>query len=283
MDLLSIIGKVWRYKLITIPIIILTALGALYIVKVKAPVYQATSGILLVNPPAPPTAEQIAKDPSLGNVNTNNTFAGFGNLDVVADAVIRVVDTESAQLVQAGANPQFQLSLSSDLGQPPPPIIEVTGIAPNAQEALASANLVSKAVMNSLHQMQAQQGINPSYMIKSVEIYSPQNAQESSSGKLRTLIALLAAGIIVIFIAISMIDAFKRRRDDLPNEVEQYRDPANEVKLYNGLQNSSRSNEVKVHSDLSDGDDHAIFGDDSTMAMPRVFSPPDRRDRKEDS
>lgn len=283
MDLLSIIGKVWRYKLVTVPIIILAALGALYVVKVKAPVYQATSGVLLVNPPAPPTAAQIAKKPSLGFVNTNNAFASFGNLDVVADAVIRVVDTDSAQLVQAGANPQFQLSLSSDLGQPPPPIIEVTGIGPSAQVALQSATLVTKAITDNLYQMQEQQGINPSYMIKSVEIYSPQGAQESSSGKLRALIALLAAAVIVIFIAISMIDAFKKRRGDLPSEVEQYVGPAEEVKQYNGLSNGGLANEVKVRCGPSGDDDHAIFGDDSTMAMPRVFSPLDHGNPKEDS
>ena len=40
--------------------------GAVYAVAVKDPVYEAKSSYVLINPPAPPTAEEIARDPALG-------------------------------------------------------------------------------------------------------------------------------------------------------------------------------------------------------------------------
>lgn len=212
MDLLSIIGKVWRHKFATIPVLILTALGAFYVIAVKAPVYQATAGILLVNPPGPPTPAQIAKDPRLGKINTNNTFVSFGNLDVVAAAVIGVVTAESNQLIKAGVDPRYQLATSTDVGLPP--IINITGMASSAQKAILSTSLVTKEAEKSLYQMQAKQNINPTYMIKAVELNAPQNAQVSASGKLRTLIAVIAVGIILLFIVISMIESVAKRRSD---------------------------------------------------------------------
>jgi Chain length determinant protein len=212
MDLLSIVGKIWRHKFATIPVLILTALGAFYVISVKAPVYQATAGVLLVNPPGPPTPAQIAKDPRLGKIDTNNTFVSFGNLDVVADAVIGVVTAKSNQLVQAGVDPRYQLATSTEVGLPP--IINITGMGSSAQKAILSANLVAKEAENSLYQMQVKQKINPTYMIKAFELYAPQNAQASASGKLRTLIAVLAVGAIVLFIVISMIESVAKRRSD---------------------------------------------------------------------
>jgi hypothetical protein len=210
MDLFSIVGKIWQHKKATIPVIILTVLGAFYILEIKAPTYQATSSILFVNPPGPPTPAQIAKNPSLGNVNTSNTFVSYGNLDVIANAVIGVVNADSDQLVQAGASPGYQLTLSADTGLPP--IIEIAGVGSSAQQAILSANLVTKEALTSLRQIQAQQNVDPTYMIKGVELYAPHNAQASASGRLRTFIAVMALGAILLFIVISVNESIALRR-----------------------------------------------------------------------
>ena len=61
MDLLSIPRAIWRQKLATIPVILLTVLGVFYVVAVKPPVYQATASFLLVNPSAPPTQRRLPR------------------------------------------------------------------------------------------------------------------------------------------------------------------------------------------------------------------------------
>ena len=210
MDLFSIVGKIWYYKFATIPVILLTVMGALYIIAIKPPTFQATSGVLLINPPAAPTAAQIVKNPKLGQVNANNTFVAFGNLDVVADAVIGVVGAETNHLVTLGADPRYTLALSSDAGLPP--MIVVTGVGSTAGEAILSTNLVTQATITSLHQMQVNQKINPTYMIKAVELYAPQQATSSASSKLRTLIAVIALGAILLFVVISFSESLAKRR-----------------------------------------------------------------------
>jgi capsular polysaccharide biosynthesis protein len=212
MDLFSIIGAVWRHKLAAIPVIVVVALGAFYVVKLKAPVYQASASVLFVNPPAAPTASQLAANPGLAKISPENPYVNFGSLPVVADVVISVVTSAAGQqaLVAAGADPRYQVALSP--APDSPPIIEITGVGATAQEAVNTANLVSAATKADLYQMQKQQGVNSLYMIKSIELVRPVQAQLSVSGKLRTLIAVLGLGVVLLFVFISAAEALEKRR-----------------------------------------------------------------------
>lgn len=214
MDLFSIIRVIWRHKFVATPIVLLTVIGMYYVFAIKPPVYEATSSLLLLNPPAGPTPAQIAAHPKLAKINSNNPYVDLGNLAAVADAVIEVVTSNSGAqaLVQAGADPQYEVALSTDYGAPP--IIEITGIAPTAQEAIRTANLVAQATTVELRQMQADQGVNNFYMITTSNLVSPHQAQLSVSGKLRTLIAVLGIGAILLFVVISMAEAVAKRRAD---------------------------------------------------------------------
>ena len=217
MDLLSIVRAVWRCKIATIPVILLTMLAAAYVVKVKPPVYEASSSLLMLAAPGPPSASQIAADPKLKKLNPNNPYVDYGDLAVVADSVIELVTSSAAQpaLIRQGANPQYQLSLSTDPSNPP--IIDVTGIGPSPQEAILTANVVARAAAADLYKLQQAQGTSPEYMIKPIQLVKPTSATLSSSGKFRSLIAVLGLGAILLFIAVSVTDALaKRRRNDGP-------------------------------------------------------------------
>ena len=211
MDLLSIVQAVWRRKAATIPVTPLTLLGAFYIVKVKPPVYQASSSLLVLAAPGPPTASQIAADPRLKRINPNNPYVSYGNLTVVADSVVELVtsNADQAALIRAGANPKYELTLSTAVGNPP--IIEVTGIGSTAQQAIVTASVVTRAAPDAALQPAKGTGCQQElYMIKSVVLARPSTAQLSSSGKLRSLIAVLAVGAILLFVVISITDALAR-------------------------------------------------------------------------
>jgi hypothetical protein len=212
MDLLSIVGTIWRHKLATIPVILLTALGVFYVLAIKPPVYKASSSVLLVYPPDPPTAAQIAADPKLAKINTNNPYTGLGSLSAVGDVVISVVTADSAQLAQAGANDGYQVTLSTDLAGPP--IIEIIGDGSSMQAAIRAANLVTGATKSDLYNLQKGQRVNKEYMIKAIELDTPNKAQLQASGKLRTLVAVLALGVILLFVVVSVTEAMEKRRMD---------------------------------------------------------------------
>lgn len=214
MDLLSIIQSIWRHKFVSIPVVVLTAVLALYVVKIKPPTYQSSASILLANPQGPATESQIAADPRLKKVNPYNTFTSYGELTVVADTVIQVITGPTSQraLTQAGVDPRYQITVSTAWGNPP--IINITGIGSTPQSAVQSANALVDATKTDLYNLQKSQGIDKFYMITAVEIVPPNLGQRSSSGKLRSLIAVLGLGIIMLFVAVSVTEAIAKRRKD---------------------------------------------------------------------
>ncbi len=213
MNLFAIVGTLWQHKRVMIPVILLTIFGMLYIVAVQNPTYQAKASVLLTNPPTPPTSAQIAADPSLAGVNTYNPLASLGNLVLVADVLIEVVTSPVAKqaLVQAGANPGYQVA--SDVSLETPPAIDITGVGSNAQSAVQSAQLVADAISRDLTQIQVNQHVNSKYMISSVEYLKPTSATTSSSGKLRTMIVVVAIGFILLLVAVSVSQAFEERKN----------------------------------------------------------------------
>lgn len=240
MDLLSIIRAVWRHKLATIPVILLTAAGMFYVLAVKPPVYEATASFLLLSPPAAPTPAQVAKDPKLSNINANNPYVDLGNLSVVADAVLHVVSAQSSQeaLVQAGADPRYQVALSTDFGAPP--ILQITGVGSSVQQAIRSANLVTQVAETDLFRMQKAQHVNDQYLIKPAQLVRPHQAQLSVSGKLRTLIAVLGLGAILLFVVVSVADAIEKRRADRPIEADRPTRAPEDVRAWDDALSRSR-------------------------------------------
>jgi hypothetical protein len=210
MDLISIVRAVWRHKFVTIPVILFTCLGAFYVAVVKTPVYQATESFALVYPPAPPTATEIAANPKLGKISPANPLQAYSDPSAVTQIVISLASTSSSQqaLAKAGAGTQWQISPSAGSSE----ILDVSGVGPTAQAALLSAHLVTKAAEHALYQIQENQGVNPTYMITSYELDIPNQAAQKLSSKLRPLVAVLGAGLLLLFIAISIAEAMTSRR-----------------------------------------------------------------------
>jgi hypothetical protein len=209
MDLLSIARTIARHKLATIPVIILTAVGAYYVVAVKERVYEATSSFIMINPPAPPTADEIARDPELGQVKTDNPYLRFGDQSVIVDLLARTVNSDAARkaLVDAGADGRYAVAPSLQFGFASP-IVEINGVGPSAEAAMKTATLVSKAVTDHLNRMQRVHGTDLAYRIRPMQVDVPDRAKLRASGQLRLLVGVLGLGAIVMFVLISVADAF---------------------------------------------------------------------------
>lgn len=212
MDLISIASVLWKQKWLAIPVVLLTALVAVYVGMFKPPVYDATSTVLLTNPLKQATQSQIAAHPGLQHANSDNIFEDYGNLDIVANAVIDDVRSPAshAELSKAGAGTAYQLGLSTDVGTPP--IIDITGIGSTAGAAVKSAQLVTAAVQQDLASIQLSQGVAPFYLIGGENIVKPTQALQSSSARLQPLVVVLGAGLVVLFIVVWTGEAAARRR-----------------------------------------------------------------------
>jgi hypothetical protein len=213
MDLLAITQTIWRHKLATIPIIVLTLIGAVYVMALKPSVYEASASYILINPPAPPTAEQIAADPALGKIKYDNPYTRFGDQSVVVDVLARTIAAEKsrAALVKAGADPRFVVAPSMEFGFASP-IVQITGVGPSAAAALSTARLVSTAVTDELNRMQAVQHVDPHYRIRPLQVDFANQATLRVSGKLRMLVGVMALGALLLFFAVSILKALGERK-----------------------------------------------------------------------
>jgi hypothetical protein len=207
MDLLSIARKIWRYKLLTLPVFLLTFCGAVYAVAIKDPVYEAKSSYLLINPPAPPTPEELAQDPTNRGRSADNPYTRFADQSVVVQVLTSALSSEPARrkLTDAGADSRYTVAPIAGLGYSSP-IVEITGVGRSPETAIRTADLVANALMRELKRMQDEQGVDPEYEIRTQQIAAP-HAELRASGQARMLVAVLVGGAVLMFLVVSVAEA----------------------------------------------------------------------------
>jgi hypothetical protein len=207
-NLLLIAQKLWSYKLVTLPILVFVALGAFYVVFIKPSVYEASATYVLVNPPAPPSDTAIARNPELAHIDADNPYTRYPDQSVVVQVLAGRLNSEKArrELERKGADPTYAVAPSPEFGSSAP-IFQVTGRGGSPEEAIRTANVVGLAVTSELDRMQGAQSVDPEYRIVTQQIVGPHDAELKASGKLRTLVAVLALGAVMLFIAVSIADA----------------------------------------------------------------------------
>ena len=183
MDLLLIVRKIWRHKLLTVPVILLTLAGAVYVVVVKEPLYEASTSYLLISPRPPPTAEEIARNPALAKVQADNPYTRFTDQSVVVDVLERRLSTESARrtLMRAGADPRYTVGSGVEFGSAVP-IMQITALAVTPEAAIESAKVVGGAAIAELDRMQKEHDVDPGYRITAMRVEDPDGARLKASG-----------------------------------------------------------------------------------------------------
>jgi capsular polysaccharide biosynthesis protein len=213
MSLLLIFTKLWRYKLVTFPIVGCILAGAFYVVAVTAPTYESSGTYILVNPPPLPTDAEIARNPVLGRIHDDNPYARFSDQSVLAQILASRLNSDNTRLSLAkrGADPSYTAAPSAEFGMSAP-ILQITGTGTSAASAVTTANIVGQALATELDKMQAVRGVDKGYRIKAEAVVAAHDARLKPSGKLRSLVAVFVLGTIVLFMAISILDAVSALR-----------------------------------------------------------------------
>lgn len=230
MNLLSIAQKLWFYKFLTLPIALLTLCGAVYVIAIKEPVYEAKSSYVLINPPAPPTTEEIARDPALGRINSDNPYTRFADQSVVVEVLASSMTSESAEraLLKAGVDPRYKVTPISEFGFSSP-IVQITAQGGSPDVAVRSARLVGSAVARELDQMQKAKGVDSQYWIEAQPLETADGAKLRASGQLRVLVGVLALGALLIFVVVSAGDGLTTLRMDRVGRSSPSKLPADDL------------------------------------------------------
>lgn len=205
MDLVMISRKIWRHRIATLPVIALTLLGIFYVIAIKTPVYNATSSYILINPPGPPTPDDIARNPSLAHISPDNPLTRFSDQSAVVGLLASVLsnDTQRRALAQNGADPRYTVAPTQSAYGYSSQMLEITGVASSGPGAIKTAQVVGNALDAELERLQASRGVAPYYRIKAELVTPADTAEQRVSGKLRSMIGVLIMGIVLLFVVIS--------------------------------------------------------------------------------
>jgi hypothetical protein len=211
-DLLAIFSSLRRHPLIALLVVLGVIGGNVFVLFGIPPRYESQAQYVLIAPAAPPTDAQIERDPSLGRLNNNNPYTRLPS-SVVADVLTQKVSGDAIRrdLVLQGADRDYQIATTNTIGNGL--VIAVLGTGTSALQARRTLDLVVARMKTELHDMQTIDGADNRFLFQALPINAPTNATRKITGTLRSLIAVTAAGVIILFACISVAEALPARRN----------------------------------------------------------------------
>jgi hypothetical protein len=212
MTLLASIRKLWRYRLVTLPIIGLTLAASIYVLAFRPPTYESTETYVLFTPPPAPTESEIQQDPSILR-GADNPYTRFSDLTVVAQLMATRLSSDEARraLVEQGADQNYAVAPGGGFGYSTP-TLQITGTGQTAQAAVKTAGVVGSALTRELEQMQQARGVAAKYRITTESVVAAHEAKLRPSGTLRALVGVIALAAILLFFVVSILDALAGMR-----------------------------------------------------------------------
>jgi capsular polysaccharide biosynthesis protein len=211
MDLLAIFSSLRRHPLVVAILALLVIGGDVFVLFVIPPTYESQAQYVLISPPPPPTDQQIAKDPSLELLNDNNPYLRLPS-SVVVDVLAQRVSGDAVRrdLVSQGADTSYVVSSTNTIGNGL--VIQITGTGHSAVQARHTLDLVAARIKSELQGMQTIDGADKRFLFQALPINAPTDATRKITGTVRSLIAVSAAGVILLFGFISVLEAIPSRR-----------------------------------------------------------------------
>jgi hypothetical protein len=205
---LQLLETLWRHRIAVLPVALLTVMGLAYVTILTPPTYELTVSYVLVPPPEGPTSGDVARNPSLADVRGDNPFLRFPTPSIVVDLLARRTDSADnrQKLLSAGADERFEVLPSARYGFNSP-IVDVIAVGSSKDSTMLTARLVSASVEEQLRLLQEEQQVDEPYMFQPLLVDFPETPRARVSNQLRALVAVLAAGGILMIGVASIAEA----------------------------------------------------------------------------
>ncbi|MCF3141489.1 chain-length determining protein [Paenarthrobacter sp. AR 02] len=208
MDPVAVIRTLWHHKLIVLPVLLVTALAAIYVYTLAPRSYEAKATYAIVNPKIP-TAAELEKNPQLSNLNSDNPYLRSADSSLIA----QVVGTRLSDDATGDALLRDGLSTDFTVQRPPASfLIEISAVSSSKDKAVATVKALGARLESDLLAIQTVNGADARYLYTSLMIAAPDNATEQFSSRLRSLIVVLVAGVVLTFGAVSIARGLESSR-----------------------------------------------------------------------
>ncbi len=203
-DLWVTLGVLARRWYLTIPLVAAVIFAGLTVANSLKPLYTAEATVRFYCP------DQIADPNRPGNVIQNNVFCNDrAIIDLTGDLAEVMGQSETQEFFgETGLLKNYIIDATN------PPRLTITAEADDASVVVDTVNFAAGYVQAYLEQLQT--GNDFPYTAAPLGDV-PQQAEELSSGRIRTLITIIVAGLIFVILLVHIFDAlivlFRRRRD----------------------------------------------------------------------
>ncbi|MDZ4091867.1 MAG: chain-length determining protein [Arthrobacter sp.] len=202
MNPVSVLRMLWHHKFSMLSVLMITLVAGSYVYFFAPRNYSASSIYVLVNPKIP-SAEQLLKEPALAALNADNPYLRSVDSSLITQVMVTrlsSVDTVDA-VTSAGLSPDYTVTLPSASGAGQLIRLEATGSSP--AKAISAAELLGQRLTEELRATQKVNGADDLYLFTALQIDPPNKATEQYSSRLRSLVVVLIAGVILTFAAVS--------------------------------------------------------------------------------
>jgi hypothetical protein len=198
MDFWDLVRLTWRRWYVTVPMLLLTFAGAGWIIGTVGPEYQATGYVTVV----PPT---VLRSPEAGEMSQVNPW----NEEALADAARIRLEGRSLrdELAAAGFAGEWSVEITGRL-----PVISVQVVAPTSERALTTMHELQGVVEAEVQAQQAGYDVPEGEQFTTVRYDRGESVETTASRLRRTLVAVVAAGLILTVAVVASYDALARWR-----------------------------------------------------------------------
>jgi hypothetical protein len=200
LESLKIVARQWR---LVVPCLLLTVTSTIFVGSRVEPTYHTAGTMLLFFP-------KLLEDPETGETNS---YISFGNLTVMANVLIDVLNQEAPRqrIAEGGAGATYELGLDPTT---PTPLITVTATGGEA-DVVPTVKAVMDAINEELGRRQEEAGAPPVTWITAQPVTVPEQAVPQYGSRVRAAgvvaAVLLAATVTLAFLA----DNLAQRRSKL--------------------------------------------------------------------
>ncbi|MGM7669380.1 hypothetical protein [Microbacterium sp. A93] len=220
MDPLSVLKTMWRYKWVSVPMVLVTVLACAYGLLWAPGTYESKATFALAMPKVP-TDLEIEADPDLADVNQDNPYLRWRDTSLLAQVVIaRVHSVEVADRLEAeGLDADYDLVPPDGTGSG---MMNLTVTAESPETASMAAVILSEEFDRIMNDVQKINGADDSYLIESIPVSGPTPPEEVFSSRLRSTAVLGAGGVVLLLGAVSLAQSIDRvRRRSQPSKGTQ--------------------------------------------------------------
>lgn len=221
MDPIAVLKTLWNYKILVIPVALITIIAGVYVFSFGPRSYEVNMSYAIVNPSIP-TERQIEKNPKLDSANKDNPYLRSSDPSLITDVIVTQLNASATEdeLKSANLGPDYNVGQGVNSNGF---VVDITGISNSPGAALSTTILLGEILERNLHKIQKVNDADDSYLYTALVVAPPDKATEQFASRLRSLIVVAIGGGVLLVGAVSFGRSFSEMKNRRRNRKAEHR------------------------------------------------------------